>query len=122
MRWVSTLILPALITLTAVSEVAVAADKNTTKPQPVRDLRYGAALFSYYSDDYLQALTELLVAQQQGGISKQGDMPALIDGSISLSYGMDRRAETIFNQVLQRNVSDDVASQAWFYLGKVNFT
>lgn len=121
MRLVSTLFLPALIALTVMSGAVAAADDAQTKPQPVRDLRYGAALYSYYSEDYMQALTELLVAQQRGGISNQGDMPALIDGSISLSYGMDRRAESIFNQVLQRNVSPEVMSQAWFYLGKVNF-
>jgi hypothetical protein len=122
MRLMPTLFLPTLIAFAAISGMASAADDDrSAQPQPVRDLRYGAALFSYYSEDYLQALTELLVAQQRGGIKSQGDMPALIEGSVSLSYGMDRRAETIFNQVLQRNVSDEVASQAWFYLGKVNF-
>jgi len=116
-------LLPAIVLSALMAANATADDKPTqaSQPQPVRDLRYGAALFSYYSDDYLGALTELLVAQQRGGITKQGDMPLLMDGSISLNYGMDRRAETIFNQVLARNVSNDVMAQAWFYLGKVNF-
>jgi len=127
MRLLPKLLLPALIAFAATgtvlvgaSNIAMAAD-DEKQSQTVHDLRYGAALFSYYSEDYLQALTELLVAQQRGGIKSQGDMPALIEGSISLSYGMDRHAESIFNQVLQRNVSNDVMSQAWFYLGKVNF-
>lgn len=122
MRRGSVFFLSGLLALgTSLGAATVRAESAATKPQPVHDLRYGAALYSYYSDDYLQALTELLVAAQRGGIQKQGDMPPLMEGSISLSYGMDRRAETIFNQVLARNVSADVMSQAWFYLGKVNF-
>lgn len=116
-------LLPVFVLSALLASAATADDKPSaaSQPQPVRDLRYGAALFSYYSEDYLGALTELLVAQQRGGITKQGDMPPLMEGSISLSYGMDRRAEAIFNQVLARNVSNDVMAQAWFYLGKVNF-
>lgn len=88
----------------------------------VADLRYGVALYHYYQQDYLNALSELMVARARGGIQGHGDNPEIFIGGISLAFGMEKRAETIFNQLLQdASHPQSVRDAAWFYLGKLHY-
>lgn len=88
----------------------------------VADLRYGVALYHYYQQDYLPALSELMVANARDGIQGHGDNPALIAGGLNLAFGMQDHAQQVFYQLL----SDDhrpqsVRDAAWFYLGKLQY-
>jgi tetratricopeptide (TPR) repeat protein len=93
----------------------------------VADLRYGATLYEYYLGDFFQALSELMVAEQRGGIQGHGDNPALIEGGISLSFGMERKAGDIFAELLAADTEGkfnrplEVRNAAWFYLGKLRY-
>lgn len=88
----------------------------------VADLRYGVALYHYYQQDYLHALSELMVAEARGGIHGHGDNPEIFVGGISLAFGMENRAETIFNELLQdARHPQSVRDAAWFYLGKLHY-
>lgn len=97
------------------------AGDDQRQPAPIRDLRYGAALFDFYQAQYFDAITGLLVAQQRSPITRQGDEPQLLLGSLYLSYGMDQRAAEIFQQLLHREVAPDTHDLAWFYLGKLRY-
>ncbi len=97
-------------------------------PQQAKDLRYGAALFEYYQGKAFEALTELSVAEHQGGIEGHGAHPQLVQGGLLLSYGLTREAKRRFTEILETRENDDSLgvqvspesrSQAWFYLGKV---
>lgn len=94
------------------------ADKELTA---VADLRYGSALYHYHLDEYMEALSELLVAQKQGGIAGHGDNPALMEAGLALGYKMERRASEIFKQILEDNRSSSVRDAAWFYLAKIRY-
>lgn len=88
----------------------------------VADLRYGVALYHYYQQDYVNALAELMVADSRDGIQGHSDNPELIAGGISLAFGMQAHAESVFNQILQdQRRPQSVRDAAWFYLGKLHY-
>ncbi len=98
---------------------AQAAEKPKTH---VADLRYGVSLYHYYQQDYIPAITELMVADARDGIKGHGNNPELIAGGLSLAFGMQNHAEQLFTQLLQDNSRPQaVRDAAWFYLGKLQY-
>ncbi|OZY88047.1 hypothetical protein CBP51_12830 [Cellvibrio mixtus] len=89
----------------------------------VADLRYGVALYHYYQQDYVNAIAELMVADSRDGIQGHSDNPELIAGGISLAFGMQNHAESVFSRILQdERRPQSVRDAAWFYLGKLYYT
>lgn len=90
---------------------------------PVNDseLRYGVSLYHYYQQQYLPALSELMLAEKRGGIDGQGKNPQLIEGGIRLAFGMPESAGRLFEQVLAENRTPAQRAAAWFYLGKLRY-
>jgi hypothetical protein len=112
----------ALLWLTMVAPVQA----EEPRPERAKDLRYGWALYEYHQGNVFEALTQLAVAREQGGIEGHGDHPALVEGGLMLSWGMTREASKLFTELLGSDgtgstLSPDVRNQAWFYLGKVFF-
>ncbi len=104
------------------------AEKN---PSKVRDLAYGSVLYAYFQQDYFTALSELLVADEQGSIVNDRRQSDLLRGGIYLSYGMDSEAEKLFKEVIasggdsglgkSTGKSRENLARAWFYLGKLRY-
>lgn len=109
-----------LVFLSAVA-VSTTADKKVKPLSSVADLRYGVALYHYYQTEYREALTELLIAKQRGGIQGHGDNPVLMEGGFALAYGLERYAGDIFAQVLAANVPDEAQVAAWYYLARMRY-
>ncbi len=109
------------------SLLASAAPSIAPPKSSVADLRYGVALYQYYQQDYLQSLSELMVADARDGIHGHADNPELFAGGISLAFGMQNHAERLFSELLQENPPQgvrrpqDVRDAAWFYLGKLQY-
>lgn len=104
----------------------VPASADEAKPERAQDLRYGWVLYNYHQGQAFDALTQLAVAREQGGIQGHGDHPALVEGGLLLSYGMTREAGRLFTHLLGEDgkgsaLAPEVRNQAWFYLGKVLF-
>ncbi|ERS81330.1 hypothetical protein Q672_08445 [Marinobacter sp. EVN1] len=102
------------------------AQADEPGPERAKDLRYGWALYEYHQGNVFEALTQLAVASEQGGIEGHGDHPALVEGGLMLSWGMTREASKLFTELLGSDgagstLSPEVRNQAWFYLGKVFF-
>ncbi len=115
-------VIRALITLFFLCSVAVNVYGKKEKPlTAVADLRYGVALYHYYQTEYLDALTELMIAKERGGIQGHGDNPALMEGGFSLAYGLEKEAAAIFEQILAENVSEKGQVAAWFYLARMRY-
>lgn len=87
----------------------------------VKDLKYGAILYEFHQQNYFEALVEYAYADDKGGIVGHGSYPELLKGGVSLSYGLDDQAETIFTQVVEGNVTEEARNRAWFYLGKMQY-
>jgi hypothetical protein len=104
--------------------VVPGAFADPAKKPAVADLRYGVSLYHYYQQDYLAALSELMVADARGqGIQGHGNHPELIAGGISLAFGMEEHAEQLFSRLLQDHSRPlTVRDAAWFYLGKLHYT
>lgn len=105
--------------LALLTSVAMAAEKPKTE---VADLRYGVALYHFYQQDYIPAITELMVADARDGIHGHGNNPELIAGGLSLAFGMQNHAEQLFSQLLNdKSRPQNVRDAAWFYLGKLQY-
>ncbi len=87
----------------------------------VADLRYGVALYEYYQEEYMDALAELLVAKERGGIQGHGDNPEIMEGGFAVGYGMERHASDIFLRLLEENRPQHVRDAAWFFLAKLRY-
>jgi tetratricopeptide (TPR) repeat protein len=105
--------------------LAPAAAKNV-KPDPdglpahdVKDLHYGDVLFYFYQDDYFDAITRLLAAQQLDRLPNTEGEAELLLGGLYLSLGEHVEAGKIFEALLAGKTSEAVRNKAWFYLGKV---
>ncbi len=97
----------------------MAAEKPKSE---VADLRYGVALYHYYQQDYIPAISELMVADARDGIHGHGNNPELIAGGLSLAFGMQNHAEQLFTHLLQdQSRPQNVRDAAWFYLGKLQY-
>ncbi|SFN20206.1 tetratricopeptide repeat protein [Marinobacter pelagius] len=86
-----------------------------------RDLKYGAVLFQYYQQNYFETLVEYAWAEEHGGIANHGTYPELLKGGVSLSYGLDEQAESIFDRLAESNLSEPVRNRARFFLGKMQY-
>ncbi|MGH1486807.1 MAG: tetratricopeptide repeat protein [Cellvibrionaceae bacterium] len=102
----------------ALTAVSAQAEKPLSS---VADLRYGVVLYDYFQGKHFDALSELMVAKERGGIQGHKDNPELIEGSINLAFGMDKRAGTIFDRLLDESKPLDVRNAAWFYLSKIRY-
>ena len=113
-----------LLTTTAVlllgSTVVVADDNNEKLPaQTVKDLRYGESLFHYYQNKYFSALTDLMIADKQQPITRQGDNPELLKGGLFMAYGLHNQAHNIFNKLIHSSLPVYTRDRAFYYLGKL---
>jgi outer membrane protein assembly factor BamD (BamD/ComL family) len=109
----------AMVLLALPISAVTAAEKPKTA---VADLRYGVALYNYYQQEYIPAITELMVADARDGIHGHGNNPELIAGGLSLAFGMQNHAEQLFTQLLKDNSRpQNVRDAAWFYLGKLQY-
>ena len=96
----------------------------TAKEEPlssVADLRYGVALYHYYQDQHFLALSDLLVAEKQGGIKGHGDNPEIMMGGFYMAYGLERTASDIFERLLDTNRPQKTRDAAWLYLAKMRY-
>lgn len=87
----------------------------------VADLRYGVALYHYYQDQHFLALSDLLVAQKQGGIKGHGDNPEIMMGGFYMAYGLERTASDIFERLLDSNRPQKTRDAAWLYLAQMRY-
>lgn len=111
----------AYLIAVAAAAAGAPATKAAEPLSSVADLRYGVALYHYYQNHHLEALSELMVAQQRGGIRGHGDNPEIMEGGFSMAYGMERKASDVFSRLLDANRPQRTRDAAWFYLAQMRY-
>ncbi len=87
----------------------------------VKDLKYGTILFDYYQQNYFAALIGYEYAKATNELEKNADDARLLQGGMTLSYGLPDHAQIIFNDLLNTNVDEATANKAWYYLAKLYY-
>ncbi len=114
-------VFPFLVLLSLLSSGVLFSAKCFSKPESVQDLRYGVVLYHFYQQSYFNALTELMAAQQLAELPNHAENAELLQGGMSLSYGLDGMAEDIFTRILSEPVEGIDRTTAWFYLAKLEY-
>ncbi|WP_226664432.1 hypothetical protein [Microbulbifer aggregans] len=98
------------------------------KYQQAQDMRYGSALYHYFQGNTFDALSTLMVSDLRGGIAHHADNADLIRGGISLAFGLEKQAATLFEKQLQRAGSGEDQQRlshfreiAWLKLAELNY-
>jgi len=102
---------------------------TASENESLRDLKYGTILFDYYQQNYFSALIGHEVASSRKELTHQINEAKLLQGGMTLSYGLPDEAEKIFQQLLvnkddannDSGISDEVKNKAWFYLAKMYY-
>lgn len=84
----------------------------------VRDPHIGEAVFEYYQDKYFSAATDLLAAQATRTLQQHTYEEQLLLGDLYLAYGLHRRADRVFSEMVKKQAPPDVSARAHFYLAK----
>lgn len=90
-------------------------------PPVAQDRAFGEALFFYFQEDYISAITRLRVAQGRAELSVHAQESELMLGGLMLGYGMHRRAEAVFERLLASHPRPSVRDQAWYFLAQSRF-
>lgn len=80
-------------------------------------LHEGVARYHYYQQEYLPALSELMVARSRGQLDE--GRGAILEGAIRLAFGMSGSARRQLDPALQDKPEQRAA--ATFYLGKLHY-
>ena len=107
----------------AVAATALAAPQADARHKDdgivVQDLAYGEVLFDFFQEDYFDALTRLLAAEQRNEIPHHQAEAEVMLGGLYLSYGEHRLAGEIFERVLAKSVDPELNDRCWFFLAKI---
>jgi tetratricopeptide (TPR) repeat protein len=87
----------------------------------VKDLKYGGILFDYYQQDYFQALVGYEYAKATNELEHNAEEARLLQGGMTLSYGLPDEAQRIFKELLDEKVPQESRNKAWFYLAKLYY-
>lgn len=108
----------AIAILGCCTAAPIAYAKDDDALTSVKDLRYGVVLYDFFQDEYFDALTELMLGEQNQDMPNHAEFARLLRGGISLSYGMNTQARGIFEELLAQHPKAGARDRAWFYLGK----
>ncbi len=87
----------------------------------VEDLAYGRALFEYFQDHELDAITQLMVAAERARSRAQVDEANLLLADLYYGYGLYEESRQMFARLLTAEVSDSVQNRIWFNLARLRF-
>jgi len=87
----------------------------------VEDLAYGQALFHYFQQNELPAITQLLVAKQGSRTQTQIEESELLLADLYYSYGLYRESGMLFSRLQEEDTSAGIKNRVWFNLARLNY-
>lgn len=86
----------------------------------IEDLNYGQALFEYFQQHQLKAITGLLVAEQKSQTRKQRDESDLLLADLYYAYGLFVESDRLFSRLLNEDTDRALLNRVWFNLARLN--
>jgi len=87
----------------------------------VEDLDYGRALYSFFQDNELAAITQLMVAEERPRTRTQTDEADLLLADLYYGYGLYEESRQLFARLLSDEVSGSVENRIWFNLARLRY-
>jgi hypothetical protein len=87
----------------------------------IRNPHFGEALFQFFQENYVSALTDLMTSQHFARLDPHADEAELLRGGVLLSYGSHLEAGRIFERLIAAGAPPSVRDRAWFYLAKIRY-
>ena len=103
------------------SSVCIPLGAAQLQEHRVEDLDYGRALFQYFQNDNLAAITQLMIAEHRARKSERQDEAKLLLADLYYDYGLYDESREIFSQLLTAEVSDSIQSRIWFNLARLRY-
>jgi hypothetical protein len=99
----------------------VSLDAAQLREHRVEDLDYGRALYHYFQEDDLGAITQLMIARQRARNANQQDEANLLLADLYYDFGLYEESREIFAGLLTAEVSDSIQSRIWFNLARLRY-
>ncbi len=82
---------------------------------------YGEALFDFNQQKYFSSIVQLEKEISLGRLADDAAEAEALLGSLYLSFGLHRHAQTIFESLLETHADEKSRNLAWFYLAKIQY-
>jgi tetratricopeptide (TPR) repeat protein len=100
---------------------AVLAADSPGNPEQVQKLIYGEILFHARQQEYAKAITELLIAYEQGTLPPVSDETKVLLARLKLAYGLDVEAGYALHDLQAEGLPGPVSNRAWYELARTFF-
>jgi hypothetical protein len=87
----------------------------------VEDLDYGRALYQFFQDDRLSAITHLMIAKERPRTRGQINQANLLLADLYYGYGLYQESRDLFARLLSAEVSDSIQNRIWFNLAQLRY-
>ncbi|HMB73401.1 MAG TPA: hypothetical protein VKQ06_07500, partial [Gammaproteobacteria bacterium] len=87
----------------------------------VEDLEYGRALYYFFQENELAAITHLMIADASPRQRRQRDESNLLLADLYYGYGLYEESRDMFARLLTAEVSDAVQNRIWFNLARLRY-
>ena len=92
-----------------------------TAEHRVEDLDYGRALYQFFQDSKLSAITHLMIAEERPRTRAQVDEAHLLLADLYYGYGLYEESRELFARLLAAEVSDSILNRIWFNLARLRY-
>ncbi len=113
-------ILNSLLLLTVSLFISNVGAAETGNAHRVENLAYGQALFEYFQQNELSAITSLLVAEQRPQTTTQRNESDLLLADLYYNYGLYGESERLFSRLLSDDTDRALLNRVWFNLARLN--
>jgi predicted Zn-dependent protease len=110
----------AVLLLLPADHMVLAAD-SAGHPEQVQKLIYGEILFHARQQEYAAAITELLLAYEQGTLPPVSDETKVLLARLKLAYGLDVEAGFALHDLQAEGLPGPVSNRAWYELARTFF-
>jgi hypothetical protein len=106
-----------LLCLNSIAQAATPATEHH-----LQDLYYGQALYQYFQQNELAAITSLMTAATRPPrAGSQLDETNLLLADLFYSYGLHEESRSMFAQLLNAEVADSIQNRIWFNLARLRY-